>query len=124
MLNDLGPLLLVLIPIVAIIGGITSGIVRTLSRQKMIELAQRERIAAIERGIDPSKLPPLPMFDSADLCGSSDQWARRRSQRMMVAGVIFMSLSIGIFFVARVTEPDKENWVAAVIPACVGIALL
>ena len=54
------PFLVFAIPIIAIVGGITAGIVRTLGRQRLIELAQRERIAAIERGVDPSKLPPLP----------------------------------------------------------------
>src|SRR5207248_5473797 len=33
-----------LIPIVAIVGGITMGIVRTISHHRLIELAQRERI--------------------------------------------------------------------------------
>src|SRR5207248_4823258 len=49
------PFLIFSIPIVAIVGGITAGIVRTLGNQRLMELAQRERIAAIERGVDPSK---------------------------------------------------------------------
>ena len=50
------------IPIVAIIGGITVAIVRTIGQQRLAELAHRERIAALERGVDPSKLPPAPVL--------------------------------------------------------------
>ena len=45
---SLGPFL---IPIVAIIGGITAGIVATVTRGRVRELEIRERIAMIERGI-------------------------------------------------------------------------
>ena len=48
------------IPIVAIIGGITAGIVKSVHRQRLLELAQKERIAAIERGVDLEKLPDNP----------------------------------------------------------------
>lgn len=44
------------IPLIAIIGGLTVAIVKMLGRQRLEELARRERIAAIERGIDPSRL--------------------------------------------------------------------
>lgn len=47
------------IPIIAIIGGITLAIIRTTGQQRLAELERRERIAAIERGVDPSKLPPM-----------------------------------------------------------------
>jgi len=47
------------IPIVAIVGGISMGIVRLLTAARLEELARKERIAAIERGVDPSKLPPV-----------------------------------------------------------------
>ena len=124
MLNDLGPILLLLIPIVAIIGGITSGIVRTLSRQKMIELAQRERIAAIERGIDPAKLPPIPLIDSEDVVGTFEQRSRRRSQGLMIGGIVLLALSSAVTTIAVVLEPHENHWVAGVVPGFVGIALL
>ena len=54
------------IPVVAVIGGITAGIMKTRGQQRLIELAQRERIAAIEKGIDPAKLPLLPVIGSDD----------------------------------------------------------
>jgi hypothetical protein len=124
MLNDLGPILLLLIPIVAIIGGITSGIVRTLSRQRMIELAQRERIAAIERGIDPAKLPPLPSFEPEEAFGTFEQRSRRRSQGLMIAGIILIALSSAVTTIGLVMEPHENHWVVGVAPGSVGMALL
>lgn len=54
------------IAIVAIVGGFTLAIVRVMARARLEELACRERIAAIQRGADPHKLPPLakPIGDS------------------------------------------------------------
>ena len=80
-LEELLPLVALAIPILAVTGGIIAGIVRAVGQQRLIELAHRERIAAIERGIDPSKLPPLPVPD--DCCGpygSPDvRWMASRS---------------------------------------------
>jgi hypothetical protein len=45
------------IPIVAVIGGVVTWIVKLICRQRLDELARRERIAAIERGFDPAQLP-------------------------------------------------------------------
>jgi len=124
MINDLAPIVAMLIPIIAIIGGITAGIVRIVSRQKTIELAQRERIAAIERGIDPAKLPPIPSIDTADVFGTAEQRAQRRSQGLLIAGIILLSIALGIFFLARVTEPHDNHWAVSILPGCVGVALL
>ena len=56
-IRDLIPFVLFAIPIITIIGGIAIGIIRAIGEQRLLELAQRERIAAIERGLDPTKLP-------------------------------------------------------------------
>jgi hypothetical protein len=57
--TDFVPLMAMSIPIVAIVGGITAGIVRMIQRQRAFEMVQRERIAAIERGLDPDKIASL-----------------------------------------------------------------
>ena len=57
------PILIIAIPIMAIAGGIVVGVVRMIGQQRLLELAQRERIAAIERGIDPGKIPTPSIFD-------------------------------------------------------------
>src|SRR2546426_9891232 len=58
--SDFLPFFIFAIPIIAIVGGITAGIVRTIGPQRLMERAQRGRIAAIERGVDPAKPPPRP----------------------------------------------------------------
>jgi hypothetical protein len=51
--------LLIFVPLLSLLGGITLAILRTVGRQRQIELLQRERIAALERGLDPAQLPSL-----------------------------------------------------------------
>ena len=120
------PFLVFSIPIIAIVGGITAGIVRTVSRHRLIELAQRERIAMIERGLDPSKLPPLPLGDvatSAPLMAPAD-YARHRSQGLMIGGLVTLAvgISLGVLLYNIAGEPGV--WTVGLIPAAVGIALL
>ena len=54
-----------LIPIVAIIGGITSAIVATITRGRIRELEIRERIAMVERGLVPPPEVDPRGFDRA-----------------------------------------------------------
>ena len=116
------------IPIVAIVGGITAGIVRTLARQRIIELAQRERIAAIERGIDPSKLPPLPNLGEGDeLFGGPmafEYAQKRRSQGLMIAGLIMVAIGWSLMALMTIVEPGENKWAVGIVPLAVGIALL
>lgn len=121
--------LIMAIPLVAIVGGIVSGIVRTLGRQKIIEMAQRERIAAIERGIDPSKLPPLPALeDDEDLaCCRPETYARRqrsRFQGLLIAGIITLACGIGVSIMIGVLEDEDPSWIVGIVPFLVGLALL
>ena len=124
------PLFALAIPIVAIVGGITAGIVKTVSRHRIIELAQRERIAMIERGLDPSKLPPLPMGELAaesPLVSEAD-YARRRSQGLLIGGLVTLavglSLGVMLYFVADAGEGNHGVWAVGLIPMAIGIALL
>ena len=123
------PMLVFSIPIIAIVGGIVSGIVRMHGRQRLIELAQQERIAAIQRGLDPSQLPPLPL----EALGSSDspflspyEADRRRSQGFLIAGLITMFGGAGILVFLMLIQPDTEKpvWAVALIPMLVGFALM
>jgi hypothetical protein len=124
------PFLVFSIPIIAIVGGITAGIVKTISRHRLIELAQRERIAMIEKGLDPSKFPPLPISEIADatpLMSAGDS-ARRRSQGLMVGGLVTLavglSLGVMLYFLADVGEGEHGVWAVGLIPAAIGAALL
>ncbi|MBI1799299.1 MAG: hypothetical protein HYR73_06395 [Candidatus Eisenbacteria bacterium] len=125
------------IPIVAIVGGITAGIVRTLGQQRIMELAQRERIAAIERGIDPAKLPPLPIVGSG--YGGMGRWsdlgvgvyptyrdfARQRAQGLMIGGLctLFVGIALAIFL-GLVNDGERGVWAVGLIPGGVGLALI
>lgn len=127
-IGDFIPIVALSIPIVAIIGGITAGIIRTLGRQRLIELAQRERIAAIERGVDPSKLAPLPVaaLDDEPETWSMSQFDRdkRRAQGIMIGGIVTLAVGIGLMAFLSVVEEHGNAWSVGIIPATIGIALL
>ena len=129
--------MIIAIPVVAIIGGITAGILKTRGQQRIIELAQRERIAAIEKGIDPSKLPPLPAVgdDMADLLlkdfvaqfrPTQRQAALRQAQGLAIGGLIALSIGIGLAVMLLFLPDHDANraWPAGIMPFFIGLALL
>jgi hypothetical protein len=123
--SDFMPLVLVLIPIIAISGGIIHGIVRTIGRQRLAELAQKERIAAIERGIDPAKLPPMlpTSFDLHESGLSFEQRQRRTWQGLMIGGIISTAVGLGLGM-AFIWSNNVDGWVPGLVLFCIGIALL
>jgi hypothetical protein len=120
------------IPIVAIAGGITAGIVKTISRHRLIELAQRERIAAIERGIDPATLPPMPTIlsddDEAPTYMTFRQATIHRSRGLLVGGMITLAVGLGLsvmlYFLAHDGSENTNAWAIGMIPTFIGLALL
>lgn len=131
LIGDIGPdviapILVFSIPILAIVGGITAGIVKTMSRHRIIELAQRERIAMIERGLDPSKLPPLPVSEIAEdspMLSAADS-ARRRSQGLMIGGLVTLAVGISLGVMLHYIEDEPGIWAVGLIPTAIGVALL
>lgn len=121
------PYMIFAIPIIAIVGGITLAIVRSLGRQRLIELAQQERIAAIQRGIDPSKLAPLPVLaDDDDLTPgiSAAERDRRRSQGLVIGGVVTFAVGAGLSAFLAVIQTEDRAWAVGLIPIMIGLALL
>ena len=123
------PLLALSIPIVAIVGGMTAGIFRMYSRQRTFEMIQRERIAAIERGLDPDKIASLQrpmMFDEHGMYGDHAMMHERRRQGLLVGGVVtlFVGIAVAVFLNGVTDGDDKNVWMVGLIPAAVGIALL
>ena len=120
------PFLVFSIPIIAIVGGITAGIVKTISRHRLIELAQRERIAMIERGLDPSKLPPLPLNEIADATSllSPADAARHRSQGLMIGGLVTFAVGISLGVLLYNVAGEEGVWSVGLIPAAIGVALI
>ena len=126
--EDFIPIVALSIPIVAIIGGITAGIIKTLGRQRLIELAQRERIAAIERGVDPSKLAPLPVtaLDDEPETWTMSQYDRdrRRAQGIMIGGIVTLAVGVGLMAFLNLVDDHGNAWAVGIIPATIGVALL
>jgi hypothetical protein len=126
--ESLVPVMIFAIPIVAIIGGITAGIVKTMSQGRVVEMAQRERIAAIQAGIDPSKLPPLPMTsdfsDTTASLGDPVAAARNRSQGLLIGGFVTLLGGIGLGLFLYIVNDGDRVWSVGLMPAFVGIALL
>jgi len=130
-MGDLGetimPIMVFSVPIVAIVGGITMGIVRTMTQSRIIENAQRERIAAIQAGIDPSKLPPLPNTDFGEISEASrdpEQAQRRRTNGLMVGGVVTLFTGIGLAVFFLFMDAGENTWAIGLIPAFIGFGLL
>jgi hypothetical protein len=120
------PFLVFSIPIIAIVGGITAGIVKTISRHRIIELAQRERIAMIERGLDVSTLPALPLSEIADatpLMSPADA-AQRRSQGLMIGGMVTLAVGISLGVLLYNIADEAGVWSVGLVPAAIGVALI
>jgi hypothetical protein len=127
-MDEIAPILVtalfMVIPIIAIVGGVTKGILKTNARNRMVELAHRERLAALERGIDPEKLPALDPAVEEEASLTFEQKQLRTSHGLLITG---LSLSLGGFafagFLAGVA-PRETVWPLGFVLAAVGIALL
>ncbi|MFI5370963.1 MAG: DUF6249 domain-containing protein [Candidatus Eisenbacteria bacterium] len=120
------PFLIFTIPIIAIVGGIATGIIRTMGRQRLVELAQQERIAAIQRGVDPAQLPPIHPDLFGDSPFSPQESDRRRHEGLLIGGIVTLFTGIGIAMFLWILRPDGERyvWAVGIIPMAVGLGLL
>lgn len=112
-----------LIPIVAIIGGITMGIVRLVGQQRLEELGRKERIAAIERGLDPDKLESITQPIGYGDYGVGNG-RLRRAHGLLIAGLVLIATGIGLAILIQSQEPDKSVWTVGLLPGLIGVALL
>ena len=110
------------IPIISIVGGISVAIVRLITQARLEELSRRERIAAIERGVDPSKLPPIP--GTAQEPYPHGDSRLRRAHSLLIGGLILVAAGIGVGILAATVEPTKNHWVLGLLPVFIGAALL
>ena len=113
---------------IAIIGGIASGMVRGFQRQRMVELLQRERVALIERGVDPEKIPALNQqaIVTAFGGGIADERvsAEKRKQVLVIVGLVFTFIGIGLGFFLSQVAGDDHVWAVGLMPLSIGLALL
>ncbi|HSQ60987.1 MAG TPA: DUF6249 domain-containing protein [Acidobacteriota bacterium] len=113
----------IVIPVVAIIGGITLAIIRTVGQQRLAELERRERIAAIERGIDPAALPP-PSMPGAYENGHGAGNRTRRAHGLLIGGLVTVATGAGLAIFLSAVEPNESHWTLGFLPIFVGLALL
>ena len=101
--NWLPAMVIFLIPIVAIIGGISVAIAATISRGRVRELQIRERIAMIEKGLVPPPEVDPAGFDRAmsqhDISAGSGRGVKSGLRR---AGVMVMSVGFGLILLISV----------------------
>lgn len=126
---DFVPLMAMSIPIVAIVGGITAGIVRMIQRQRAFEMIQRERIAAIERGLDPDKIASLQrplLYDDHGVYSDPAMAAEHRRQGLLIGGLVtlFVGIALAVFLYGVADHEGHAVWLVGMIPAAVGVALL
>jgi len=110
------------IPITAIVMGIGIGMLGLWTDHKrksqILEQVHRERMAAIEKGIDLPPMPGSPLVDVAQSPKSAPNPAR-----VLRSGVFMLSLGIVLFF-GLVTVGAQEAAVFGLIPATIGLANL
>jgi hypothetical protein len=111
------------IPIIAIVGGITYAIVKSISMARVRELEVRERIAMIEKGLIPSPEADPRGFDRVmalvDRVDRGSGWSdqvdpyyrhhyRRSPARYRSAGVTLMGVGFGLMLLIGFAsgEPD------------------
>jgi hypothetical protein len=92
----LGTVMGMLIPVVAIIGGLSIGAYSMYLRMKARQLMHQERLALIEKGLTP---PPLSAAELGDFP------KRRRSSRH--TGVILIALGIGLGVLIGLDRSDS-----------------
>jgi hypothetical protein len=108
-------------------GGIMTNIVRGRQRQNIAEMIQRERIALIERGTEPDKLPSMqshPLWSTIENGAVTErQLAARRRQNLVVAGMLFtfFGAALGILL-GRLA--GSNVWTVGLLPGSIGLALL
>ncbi len=90
----------VLIPIVAILGGIAIVVVSIVSKARLRELEIKERIAMIERGLVPAPEADPRGFDRAlsslDRAQRIQQWQGGAASRHRRAGITLMGVGFGL----------------------------
>ena len=107
----------VFIPIVAIVMSLLIPIIYQITeyrrRRDIVEALHKERMAAIERGIEPKPLPEELL----------NPFRRNRNPRYLLTGMIWLFIGIGIFVFLGAVAGEDVRWIG-LIPGGVGLAYL
>src|SRR5688500_3217773 len=92
----------VLVFSLVIVGGLSVVIAGMRHRTKVLEMAHRERLAMIERGlVPPTELPPSPSQES--------QLGRTaRSNRLLSGGILIMGFGLAIAMLIGFASRESE----------------
>lgn len=125
--SDFIPLFIFSIPLLAISGGIVAGIVRMIHRQRTWELIQRERIAAIERGVSPeliAQMQPSILDDERGQFMSARATAEKLRQSLMIGGIITLFVGVALAFFLNGVSGEEKVWMVGLIPIAAGLGLI
>jgi hypothetical protein len=96
-----------MIPIVAIIGGITAGIVATVMKARIRELEIRERIAMIEKGLVPPPEVDPRGFERALNRSERLNWSAGAGRHRR-AGITLLGVGFGLMMLIGVAGESPE----------------
>jgi hypothetical protein len=106
-----------LIPIVAIVMSLLIPIIYQITeyrrRRDIVEALHKERMASIERGIEPKPLPEELL----------NPYRRNRNPRYLLTGMIWTFIGVGIFVFLGAVAGEDVRWIG-LIPGGVGFAYL
>ena len=119
----------VLIPLVAIVGGILSSMLATSARARVRELEIRERIALIEKGLVPPPEVDPRGFDQA--MGRYDGLQRLRGEmvsgtagRHRRVGIILLGVGLGLMVLIGFSGSPDEGFAIGGFLCVLGLAFL
>src|SRR5579871_709615 len=112
-------ILSLLIPIVAIVMGIGLAMLSLYldfqKKREILNAIHRERMAAIEKGLE---LPPLP----PEIFQARARWRRRDGAHSLRRGLILLFVGVAIFVALWRTGNASAWW--GLVPSAVGLAYL
>jgi hypothetical protein len=99
-----------MIPIIAIVGGITAGIVSTVMKARIRELEIRERIAMIERGLVPPPEVDPRGFERAMDRAERRQWSAGAGRHRRL-GITLLGVGFGLMMLIGVAGDSPQQGV-------------
>lgn len=114
----------VMIPIVAIVGGLVIAALSMHHRNRLRELQYRERIAMIERGLVPPPEVSPKAFEDAFGPRLERRFARRMERRRS-AGITMVAVGVGLMVMMYIQTGGSRSAIGAgAFVAIIGIAFI